>query len=227
MSLDNGAWLCSVYSMQSARSYAVERVREWVLDGTLTDGSRINEGAIAKALAISRTPLREALFDLSADGYIESIERRGFFVRPLSLVEFEGLYDIRPILDPQALRLGGIPDPRTIDKLVDLDERLAKATTPTEIVDADDAFHLTLISGCPNSVLIDLIEQMMRRTRRFEMALFREVEQLPRAKREHERLIDHLRARDLNGALAALVDNLSSGKAPIRHWLIQRIGKQK
>jgi DNA-binding GntR family transcriptional regulator len=87
------------------------RLRHLIVDGQLAAGQRINEVHLSQQLGVSRTPLREALARLAQEGALRSVPRIGYFVRPLAIDEFEQLYDIRPILDPEALRLTGLPSP--------------------------------------------------------------------------------------------------------------------
>src|SRR6476659_6139720 len=84
---------------------AADAVREMIVDGRLAPGERINEVRLSESLGVSRTPLREALGRLAADGALSSTPSIGYAGRPLPLDEFEQLYAIRPILDLEALRL--------------------------------------------------------------------------------------------------------------------------
>src|SRR2546421_11300111 len=86
-------------------------LRRRIVDCRLPAGERINEVHLSQQLGVSRTPLREALARLAHEGALETIPRIGYFVRPLTREEFEQIYSIRPILDPEALRLAGLPSP--------------------------------------------------------------------------------------------------------------------
>jgi DNA-binding GntR family transcriptional regulator len=201
---------------------AAEVVRAMIVDGRLAGGERINEVRLAGELGLSRTPLREALSGLVAEGALIARPRLGFFVAPLSLNEFEQLYDIRPLLDPEALRLAGVPDAKSLARLERLDHQIATAHLGEHAITLDDEWHFALIEACPNKVLLELIASIMRRTRRYELALMRETEHVHRANAEHARIMAALRARDLDGACAALKRNMQSGKAPIVAWLKAR-----
>lgn len=196
-------------------------IRERIVDGRLADGQRLNEVHLAAELGISRTPLREALGRLVAEGALEGRPRHGYFVRPLSVGEFEQITAIRPILDPAALRLAGLPRPAQIARLEKLNSKLAMAA-PTAALALDDAWHLLLLAHCPNRELVALIETMMRRTRRYELALLREAGGGARAGDEHARIVAALRAGELEAACAALHDNMTGGKAPVIAWLTAR-----
>lgn len=197
-------------------------LRNLIVDGELAAGERINEVHLAARLGVSRTPLREALARLSQEGALDRVAHFGWYVRPLTLEEFSQVYPIRPLLDPEALRLAGLPSPEKLRRLRAMDEKIATARTADRIIDLDDAFHRELLSDCPNGVLLELIENFMRRTRRYELALMRERRNVAAARDAHRTVLAALGRRDLARACAALRDNLTSGYEPIAAWLAAR-----
>jgi DNA-binding GntR family transcriptional regulator len=199
-----------------------EAVRAMIVDGRLPEGARVNEVRLAESIGVSRTPLREALSRLVAEGALTSTPSLGFFVRPLTLEEFEQVYDIRPVLDPHALRLAGIPARKQIERLERLNRKLAAARGPEAAIALDDEWHLELLAHCPNRVLIELIETMMARTRRYEIALMRETRSVARATADHGSVLAALRDGDLDRACEALERNLRSGREPVVAWLRAR-----
>jgi DNA-binding GntR family transcriptional regulator len=197
-------------------------IRNMIVDGRLPEGSRINEVHLAAELGVSRTPLREALARLAQESALMSVPRIGWFVRPLTLEELEQIYPIRALLDPEALRLAGLPPPARIDRLEALNWRIMDAEDAEARIALDDRWHLELIAGCPNGVLLDLIRQFILRTRRYELALMRDRRNAAAAADTHRDIMAALRRADLDGACAALRDNLSTGFAPIAEWLRER-----
>lgn len=207
-------------------SDAAERaIREMIVDGRLGDGERLNEVHLASRLGLSRTPIREALNRLASEGALEMRPRKGYFVLPLTIEEFEQAYDIRPILDPAALRTGGVPGVAQLDRLDKLNRQLATARTAERASSLDDAWHLELLSHCQNRILIGLIEAMMLRTKRYELALMRETKAVVRATDSHKKILAALRRGNLDRACEALRDNLTSGKAVTVSWLKARATK--
>lgn len=197
-----------------------ELLRGWILEGELGPGERLNEVHLAKRLEVSRTPLREALGQLVAEEFVEQKPRRGFFVRGVSVEEFDQLYAMRRMLDPEALALAGIPDERRIVALEKLNARiLAAAGDAGRVIDLDDRWHLMLIEGCPNEILLETIRQFMRRTRRYEHAYMRSGAHVAVAVGDHEEILDALRAGDLKRAVAGLRTNMTSACEPLRRWL--------
>ena len=193
-----------------------------ILRGHLGDGARINEVQLAAELGISRTPLREGLAQLVSEGVVRSEPRRGFFVAPLTISEFEQLYDIRPLLDPEALRLSGVPSSASLDRLDKINRRMLAAKAAPAAINLDDEWHMELLAGCPNQVLVGMIQQTIGRTRRYEYALFRETKNVWAASNEHELIVSALRRGDLASACRLLEQNMRSGKAPIITWLTNR-----
>lgn len=198
------------------------RLRDMIAYGELKPGERINEVHLAASLGVSRTPLREALMALAAEGALFTIPRRGFFVQKLSREEFEGICPVRALLDPEALRLARIPDKARVAKLEVLNKKLRRTKDTTERIEIDNAWHLLLLEGCPNPVLLDLIQQFIRRSRRYESAYLGVRKNLERAYREHREIIAALKRGDLAGACRGLKQNLTSGTEPILEWLDER-----
>jgi DNA-binding GntR family transcriptional regulator len=197
-------------------------VRALIVDGGLSPGDRINEVQLSRELGVSRTPLREAIARLVREGTLIAVPRIGSFVKPLTVDEFKQIYPIRALLDPEALRFAGIPAKPQIDQLERLNRRIARATTPDDIISLDDEWHLLLIRHCPNEALLQLIGDFMRRTRRYELALMRDQKNVSAATHEHETIIEALRAGNLEQAVGGLRQNLRSGVGPILEWLQRR-----
>lgn len=197
-------------------------LRDMIVDGQLPAGDRINEVHLSRDLGVSRTPLREALGRLAAEAALSSVPRIGYFVLPLTLDEFQQLYTIRPILDPEALRLAGLPSPERLKQLEEINRQITAATDADTVIELDDRWHLELIAACPNKVLIEMIKQVIRRTRRYETALMRERNNVQVATKTHERIIAALRQRNLNGAVDILRRNMQTGSEPIVEWLQAR-----
>jgi DNA-binding GntR family transcriptional regulator len=212
-------------------SHAVEtEVRRLIIDGAFEEGDRLNEVHLAARLGVSRTPVREALNRLVAEGALDARPRIGYSVKPLTEAEFTQLYDIRPILDPAALRLAGIPSRARLDELEKLNRKLDRTRDPEIVIALDDEWHLSLLADCPNRILVGFIENVMLRTRRYEIALMREASGPLGASRGHDDILKSLRAGDMDGACDHLERNMTGGRALILAWLRSRhvaAGKRK
>jgi DNA-binding GntR family transcriptional regulator len=91
--------------VQNASAAATELIHEAILDGRLEPGSRLKEEELARELGISRTPVREALLMLQADGLIVAEPNRGAVVRTHDAEDLRDLYQLRALLEGYATRL--------------------------------------------------------------------------------------------------------------------------
>ena len=90
--------------VQNASVAATELIRQAILDGRLEPGSRLKEEELARELGISRTPVREALLMLQAEGLIETTPNRGAIVRTHDADDLIDLYQLRALLEGYAAR---------------------------------------------------------------------------------------------------------------------------
>src|SRR3954466_12466577 len=87
--------------MTRASERAIGTVRELILRGELTAGTRLGEVELAERLGVSRTPVREALSRLAAEGLVGIAPNPGARGAPWSVAELEGVFDLRASLEPQ------------------------------------------------------------------------------------------------------------------------------
>jgi len=195
-------------------------VRDRIVEGRLRAGEKIRPGDLAEELAVSPTPVREGLSRLASEGFVDARARRGFFVQEPDVDEVAQLYGIRAILDPAALELAGVPDAGKLGELRALNARLRRAAPdPERAVDLDDRWHLELLAGCPNRVLLDLIRRFMKRTRPLEVAYMGSRGTLDAVGAEHDAILDALEGGELDAAVERLRRNMRSGLDPILRWL--------
>src|SRR5918912_228552 len=83
----------------------LSRLRDYIVEDNIPDGARISERQLCEMLKVSRTPLREALKVLAAEGLVELLPNRGARVRPLSERDLEELFDVMAGLESLAGRL--------------------------------------------------------------------------------------------------------------------------
>lgn len=197
-------------------------IRSMIVDGQLAPGERVNEVHLARQLGVSRTPLREALVRLATEGALRTAPRIGFFVQALTLDEFEQIYSIRELLDPEALRLAGLPSAERLARLRVINDEIGRTPDAASVIELDDAFHLELVADCPNTALLELIRQFSHRTRCYELALMREQANVRGATADHDRLLQALANGDLKAACADLKRNMQRGRAPIVRWLTEK-----
>jgi DNA-binding GntR family transcriptional regulator len=194
-----------------------EQVREELLDrmrsGAAKPGGRINEVQLAAEIGVSRTPLREALIALEAEGQIESESGKGFRFAALSAREFEELAPVISALEGLAVELSPLADMRRLGRRLG---RMA-ATFSSEsvahrtIMTHDDEWHGVMLSACPNRRLLTLVSAVRQSFHRYESLLVSDEAIVGRVAAEHAAIARHLAEGDIPGAQRALRDNWVNG----------------
>src|ERR1700755_2590401 len=96
---------------QTATRRAHAHLKAQLLDGAYPDGTLLSEGEIAKALGMSRTPVREACLQLEGEGVLKLYPKRGALVVAVSAREVDELFEARLLVERHAL---GVAEPKAI-----------------------------------------------------------------------------------------------------------------
>jgi DNA-binding GntR family transcriptional regulator len=148
------------------------RLRRLILMRELPGGTFVVEGKLAEQLNISRTPMREAILRLAAEGLLVKQGSRSFAVRRVMPTEFFQAMRMREVLECEAIRLsiGKIPM-ETVEAVCQDIAHLATAPSQDRAHwDADDRIHLMFPEASGNAVLLGIIRQLRETTRLFEIS---------------------------------------------------------
>jgi DNA-binding GntR family transcriptional regulator len=188
------------------RSAVRDAVFEFILSARLEPGRSVREVALGDALGASRTPVREALIELQAEGLLEHDPGRGFIVPRLGERELREIYPIIGELDGLALELAPPHDPALVARLGRLNERFARARGIGRTT-ADAAWHDGLASAGGNERLRDLLRSLRRVVQRYEVAYLAEEKLVRRSVREHAVIAAALAAGERRKAARLLRDH--------------------
>ncbi|MCB1334787.1 MAG: GntR family transcriptional regulator [Roseivivax sp.] len=160
-------------------------------------GFQATEAEFATRLGMSRTPVREALIRLEAEGLVEMIQRRGARVLPIRTEDMREIYDILMTLEPEAaanLAVRNISQAQL--------EPLAQATTEMESAlaqdepeiwaEADDRFHMMLLDMSDNRRLRNFVRSLHDQAHRARMITLRLRSDLTQSTREHREIMRHI-----------------------------------
>jgi DNA-binding GntR family transcriptional regulator len=150
-------------------------VAEWlserIISGEEPPGTRLGEVKLAELAGVSRSPVREALRLLAAEGLVELVPRIGAIVAELGLRDVSELYACRMLLEPiaaglavEALRPG---DVAAFDALRAEMEAAVAGDDGHAFLAANVAYFRQLISHCPNTTMRELVELTWRRAARY------------------------------------------------------------
>lgn len=195
---------------------AYARLRDWIIDGTLAPGEALRDEALAEALGMSRTPVRDALQRLENEGLVVTSSTRRTSVSPVTLKQARDIYPITVSLEALALRLAlPIIDEAALDAMRAANGELADALAAGDAnaaTLADEAVHGGFIACCGNDELRALLADLKAKVRRLECAFWGWADRTPSV-RDHEELIAALARRDLAKAERVLSRNWDRGLA--------------
>jgi DNA-binding GntR family transcriptional regulator len=193
-----------------------------IVDGSFEAGGGINLAAVASELAVSATPLREALIELERDGFVQTSPGRGFFVRPYDPGEVAEIYPLIWTLEVLALRSSPLPGAALLRRLQQINQELRNAATaPARALELDTLWHATLIEGCANATLLEILKSLKQRAQRYELAYMKESQHKISAE-HHAGILRALRGGDVDRAAALLEENWRIGPRFLLPWLETR-----
>ena len=203
-----------------ARDDAYNRLRGWIIDGTLKPAEVLHDHEIGSALGVSRTPVREALRRLEDEGLVETALNRWTRVAALDLTKTSETYAIIEALEVLALEQAfptlARDDVKGLEDANRAMQKGAKHQDPAVAVIADEDFHELLVSRANNGELLLLLKQLKTRLRRVELAYFDAAPRAHASFREHAAIIKALQARSLSRACTALRLNWSGSLERLR-----------
>ncbi|WP_225864147.1 GntR family transcriptional regulator [Ideonella benzenivorans] len=202
-------------------------IRQDIFDFRLLPGDRFAENDIAERLQVSRTPVHEALARLEAEGLVRGYFRNGWEVEPLNFARFDALYELRELLELQAVRkLCALPElPLEVRALRAQWSRPAAALAedPLEAATLDEAFHATLVAGAGNPEIDRVLAQVTDRIRIMRRLDFAYGNCTPGTRHEHLAILHAIEAHDEAAAEAALRNHIRSGHASVQQITIERL----
>lgn len=176
-------------------------LRDYIVEGHLADGARIPERQLCERFGISRTPLREALKVLAAEGLIDLLPNRGARVRQLDAEELRELFDVMGGLEALAGRLAceHISDAKVaeIERVHHDMYRFYLRREMHGYFQCNQAIHRMIVEAAGNAALSATYASFAGRIRRvrYSANLAKERDRWGEAMREHELILDALRRR--------------------------------
>lgn len=182
---------------------AYRRLLDEIRDGALSPGARLRETELADRLGISRTPVREAIRQLEADGLVVHLPRQGATIRSLDHAEVVELYEMRAVLEGTAARLAArAASDIELAELVALNAELASASAGPQAREMNRQFHRTLIEAARNRFLVKAMSALQKTLLILGPTTLAEPSRAVSAVDEHGAVLAALQARD--GAAAEL-----------------------
>jgi DNA-binding GntR family transcriptional regulator len=195
-------------------------LRDRIFAGELLPGAFIDEAALAGQMKISRTPLREALKVLAAEGLVRHEQRRGCFVSQVTEQDLDEIFPVIALLEGrcafEAARNTTQADLAALDILHDKLNRHAKARRINEYYETNFAIHEAIITLANNRWLAQVIGDLRKIVRLARLQQLHAPGRLEQSLSEHMAVYAALKARDAEGAEAAMRTHLTRQRAALR-----------
>lgn len=203
-----------------------QNLKNEICDFRLLPGDRFTENQLAERYDVSRTPIREALYQLKREGFVEVAFRSGWTILPFDFARFDELYDLRIMLESAAVerlcRNGSAAD------LADLREFWsvpvpAREADPRIMADLDEAFHNRLVAAAGNTELTRVHADITAKIRIVRRLDFLKPNRIAATYEEHAKLLDMLFRGRPEEALIMLRAHITESKQEVRKITIHML----
>lgn len=184
---------------------AYSQVKALLRSGKMDAETIISANQLADSLGVSRTPVREALLQLSSEGFLTALGSKGFQVRRFTRKEIEDTLEAREAIERwvvEHLAQRNDLDTAPLAEAMVRMERAAGSNDPNAFIEADAAFHLYLVRTLGNGLLASLMENIRDRIALLGRQALSVQGRMNEVLEEHRRIVEALRQR--NGDAAAL-----------------------
>jgi DNA-binding GntR family transcriptional regulator len=197
------------------REFAYERLKDAIRHADVPPGYPLSETRISKVLGISRTPVREALQQLSQEGLVQVIPGRAVTVASRSIPDVLNVVHVRLLLEPEMVRLATETiSPSQVDTLyqalADMEQAL-EDNNQEGWSEADTVFHETLSEACPNTLLGEIVVQMRNRVHHLaNVDSQTNPTRLAACTAEHRQIVEAIAAKEAQEAAKTVRDHINA-----------------
>ena len=206
-----------------------DQLKQDVAAFKLVSGDRFTENELCERLGVSRTPVRQALFRLQQEGYVEVLFRSGWRVLPFDFDQFEQLYDLRMVLETTAVQRlcadGERVDRDLLDKLaaiwlVPVPER---STDTVQVAQWDEAFHCALVVAAGNGEMARVHRDVTDRIRIIRRLDFTKQARIDATYDEHAKILRAIQRKRGEQAALLLRAHIATSQAEVRKITLHQV----
>ncbi|MFP5227323.1 MAG: GntR family transcriptional regulator [Acidobacteriota bacterium] len=207
---------------QNLTGLAYTSIKRYILEGDLDEDARLTEEFLSNRLGISKSPVREALNSLHAEGLVRIEPRRGAFLRRFTAQDVKNLYDLREELEVYAVGIAEIT-PALLTELrrsIERTRELLKTQNRIGHIEEDTHFHQTIAKASGNDelcrVLANLHSQIwLCRCKTYSLSS-------STAAKAHSRILEALRSKDRAAAQAYMKTHISHVRERLLEFVRRR-----
>lgn len=198
------------------------QLKDDIFEFRLLPGDRFSEGEVAERMAASRTPVRQALYRLEREGYLEVYFRSGWQVKPFDFAHFEELYDVRIVLEQAAVKRLCDRDTEETPALLSELKRIwmvapeQRLENGREVSRLDERFHCQLVEATGNREMARLHGEVSEKIRIIRRLDFTQTPRVEATYDEHARILGAILSRRCEEAQLLLKAHIEVSKAEVR-----------
>lgn len=209
----------------SKQEIAYQFIKSAIIDNEFEPNSMLVEAQLCERLGFSKTPIREALRRLTAEGFVESIPEKGCFVSLVSLKDFIDIFDAREMLEGMAARLCAQWSNLTARKLQEQMEKVEASFAAKDVeqyIKDDRQFHVLLVELSGNTKIGGFLETIHDQIDRVRKLSLEDFERITLSNGEHRDTVAAIVAGDRMEAERTARQHVRSVKSYLikRHYLI-------
>jgi len=201
-----------------------QQLSDEIVRGALAPGSPLDETELAQRFNVSRTPVREALRQLTASGLIESRPHRGAVVAQPSIERLTGMFEAMAELEALCAGLAAermSPVQRHALEAIHEELRvLSYDGNPERFHEVNERFHNAIYKGSQNDYIAEITLATRVRVQPFRRAQFRNLGRLAKSQAEHDRVVVAIMRGDRNGAATAMRDHIVLVRDEYEHYAV-------
>lgn len=203
------------------------RLKREIFEFYLLPSDRFTETQLADRYQVSRTPVRDALYRLQREGYLDVEFRRGWSVKPLNFTQIDQLYDLRIVLECAAVERicasAEVHPELSILRDQWLVDRSLWQTDMETVADLDEQFHTQLVAASGNLEMTRVHQEVTERIRIVRRLDFFKSARIEHTYLEHAAILIALQARKRDEALLLLRSHVEISKLEVRKLTISML----
>lgn len=204
-----------------------DALKDDIFEFRLLPGDKFSEGDIGDRLEASRTPVRQALFQLQREGYVDVFFRSGWQVKPLDFQKIAELYDLRITLEQAAVhKLCALPEkPLVLRTLRDIWNPASHAdrAVGSTVRALDESFHGDLVVAAGNQEMSRIHREITERLRVIRRLDFTRDDRVDATYREHAAILTALDENDAQLAAQRLGSHIRSSHGAVQEITMERL----
>jgi len=206
-----------------------QQLKRDVSDFKLVPGDRFTETEISERLGVSRTPVRQALFRMQQEGFVEVLFRSGWRVLPFDFNQFEELYDLRMVLETTAAH-------RLCESAVKINQSMLDDLTAIWLVSQDlrssdmeqvsrwdEAFHCSLVAAAGNAEMARVHGDVTDRIRIIRRLDFTKQPRIDATYEEHSKILKAIQRKRGDQAAMLLRAHIETSQVEVRKITLHQV----